>query len=442
MTKGTKAQRFYTDIFYPALLFGCVGAITWAIRGTGGWGGFDGTIVPGMLLGITWYYLSYLRGIDARSTVFWPGFGMSLGGMLGYGLFVSWIQGMFGVFPGEYISISPWYGALWFALCGMAWGGITGIFLGWALGQKKVSSIIWIKRFLFLGGGALAGWIITLLAPTLFFPKYSEEFYTPDKCYYCVSRLYSTNQVIIVYIGAWLGLLLEAYLEKDRDTLLCGAVMGLVYGPAYLISALWVLMYSEAPGYTDWWKVWELTSGLFMGFLYFGLFYYYQKRLNKAEDEKTADPENTKAKMDEISIQTAKPKKWANISFLFGVFFFFVITWYGSTSRMGAFLGFYDVNEVNQYGFPIPRIYLFLSGLMIILIWMARALIKQVKSPSADYFPVTDIHTKMLRTLLFIGFIGSVTIWPASIEILYVLTIAGAVLAHNHLQQQYPIIER
>ena len=40
------------DEWLPMLLFGSMGAITWAIRGTGGWGGIDGTIVPGMTWGL------------------------------------------------------------------------------------------------------------------------------------------------------------------------------------------------------------------------------------------------------------------------------------------------------------------------------------------------------------------------------------------------------
>ena len=52
-------------LWLPILLFGSMGAITWAIRGTGGWGGIDGTIIPGMTWGLLWYYLCYRKGIDA-----------------------------------------------------------------------------------------------------------------------------------------------------------------------------------------------------------------------------------------------------------------------------------------------------------------------------------------------------------------------------------------
>ena len=48
------------------LLFAGIGAITWAIRGSAGWGGIEGTILPGMTWGLLWCYLCHRKGIDAR----------------------------------------------------------------------------------------------------------------------------------------------------------------------------------------------------------------------------------------------------------------------------------------------------------------------------------------------------------------------------------------
>ncbi len=102
------------------LLFASMGAITWAIRGTSGWGGIDGTIVPGMTWGILWWYVCWRRGVDARGVSLWLGLGISLGGELGYGQYVSWIRGSFNV-GDETVPIAPWIGYAWFALCGVGW---------------------------------------------------------------------------------------------------------------------------------------------------------------------------------------------------------------------------------------------------------------------------------------------------------------------------------
>ena len=90
-------QSFIINLGLPMILFGSVGAITWAIRGTGGWGGIQGTILPGLSWGILWYYLSYRRGIDSRSLILWLGLGLAIGGELGYGQYISWIMGRFEV---------------------------------------------------------------------------------------------------------------------------------------------------------------------------------------------------------------------------------------------------------------------------------------------------------------------------------------------------------
>ena len=47
------------ELLLSILLFGSMGAITWAIRGTSGWGGVDGTIVPGLTCGLLWTYLCF-----------------------------------------------------------------------------------------------------------------------------------------------------------------------------------------------------------------------------------------------------------------------------------------------------------------------------------------------------------------------------------------------
>jgi len=83
------------ELVLTVLLFGSIGAITWAIRGTAGWGGVDGTVIPGLMWGILWYYVAFRKGIDARGVVLWLGLGLALGGELGYGQYTSWIRGIF-----------------------------------------------------------------------------------------------------------------------------------------------------------------------------------------------------------------------------------------------------------------------------------------------------------------------------------------------------------
>jgi hypothetical protein len=146
------------------LLFGSIGAITWAIRGSDGWGGIDGVIVPGLTWALMWYYVCYRKGIDARGIVLWLGMGIALGGELGYGQYVSWIRGMFNV--GErVIPVAPWVGYVWFVICGIGMGAPGDILLGWVLHGKTSSGVWLIRAFLILAlfvvlfdlGGPVAG---------------------------------------------------------------------------------------------------------------------------------------------------------------------------------------------------------------------------------------------------------------------------------------------
>ena len=42
------------ELLLTMLLFGGIGGITWAVRGTNGWGGVQGTLIPGMTWGVLW----------------------------------------------------------------------------------------------------------------------------------------------------------------------------------------------------------------------------------------------------------------------------------------------------------------------------------------------------------------------------------------------------
>ncbi len=161
-----------------ALLFGCVGAIAWAIRGTSGWGGIDGVIVPGMAWGILWYWVCRCRGVDARGIGLWLGMGVSIGGEWGYGQYVGWIRGIFEV-GDETIHVASAHGYFWFVLIGVAWAAPGGIALGWLLGGTE-SLHRWLTRIVAPLGVALLGRMLIQIQPGWFFPNYSLGIYVPQ----------------------------------------------------------------------------------------------------------------------------------------------------------------------------------------------------------------------------------------------------------------------
>jgi hypothetical protein len=280
------------------LLFGSVGAITWAIRGTNGWGGIDGTIVPGMTWGLLWYYVCYRKGIDARGIVLWLGMGIALGGELGYGQYVSWIRGIFNV-DGQTIPISPWIGYAWFVICGVGWGAPGGIVLGWAL-SRKASTGCWLARSLLmlilivllfnlgtpllgLGAVELLGRRLVQSCPWLLYPNAGLGLYTGELGKDLERTVYTNTQNFAVLLW-WVGAMAVAALQRDRATLTAGAVLGGGFGIGFVLSALWCLGYGFAPDYVDWWKIWELNAGFNLGLLYVVALYWATREVDRTHD--------------------------------------------------------------------------------------------------------------------------------------------------------------
>ena len=443
----SKKDQLMQQLIYPMLLFGGIGAITWAIRGTAGWGGFDGAIIHGMIWGILWYYISYLRGIDARFESFWLGIGVSIGGMWGYGQYVSWIQSEFlldnssGTW--EMISISPLYGYLWFFICGVAWLGIGGIFLGWALGDIHSSFNLkkWIIRILVPLGFALLGILLTKILPQAFFPLYTEELYSENVCNQC-ERTISTNTTNTAAIMWWVGALVVAKIEKDSTTIKVGSILGIGFGFGFAIAGIWCLGYKFNSAFIDWWKVWEMTDGLFAGFLYALALYLVQKDFDQAFDSKYkgdfTNESNLKSleKVLEVeilntdnilnnseSLQSLKKKRppqklelYKNWAIIFTAFLLLLVAWYGGTFKLGVFLDLYDEATIGQYGFNSDRWWLLIPVALIFIIVTLRKMVahyQQAQASSYRSFEVRNIHEKILHLLLFLSFLGIMTIWDA-----------------------------
>lgn len=232
------------ELFLPILLFGSIGAITWAIRGTAGWGGVDGTVVPGLMWGVLWYYLCYRKGIDARGVVLWLGLGIALGGELGYGQYVSWIQGNFFTANGP-IAIKPWLGYFWFIVCGIGWGAPGGILLGWAIG-KRVSIRKWIIRSLvlvillvLLFASPVVDWLGELLLKTnsnILFPNANLGLYNNDLDEHLIRTVYTNTQNFAVVVW-WIIVLIVVALQRDRTTVITGILNRYRLAETYLLRA-------------------------------------------------------------------------------------------------------------------------------------------------------------------------------------------------------------
>lgn len=485
------------EIILVMLLFGSVGAIAWAIRGTAGWGGVDGTIIPGLMWGVLWYYLAFRKGIDARGIILWLGLGLALGGELGYGQYTSWIRGMFYV-GDEIIYIEPWLGYFWFAMCGIGWAAPGGIILGWALG-KRVSASRWILRSLllfvllvFLFAWPFVDWLSLILVKSnsgILFPNAELGIYAGELGKHLSRTIYTNTQNFAVVIW-WIVALVEALINRDKTTLVVGLILGAGFGFGFMQSAAWALGYGVDPKYIDWWKIWELNSGFNLGILYAVTFYWAVKHStqNMNSDKIVKDSlENgnqfskwkdtlflafagsillffvgfeyffwtglglTLFYFVSILLTSNKPinnseisERRKNVFLIYSIFYLIFLMFHGGSETLGIVLELYEEDAVSQYSWPLERILLF-APVALFLISVAIIKIKNALSGKTLRNDSTKVPSNLsvwiLDLIMILGFIGALSIWPAKIGIIYALFIFLSVFAFNRLEQRFNVID-
>ena len=474
------------DLLLPILLFGSMGAITWGIRGSAGWGGVDGTVLPGLMWGVLWYYLAYRNGLDGRGVVLWLGLGIAIGGELGYWQYVSWIRGI--LQTGESTKIEPWLGYLWFTLCGIGWAAPGGIILGWVLG-RNVSSKQWILRsimivplLLILFAWPFIDWLseyLLLINSSVLFPNIEYGLLISELDSYQGQTLYTNTQTISVIVWWVINLFFEAF-QKDKTTLITGLIIGGGFGIGFLQSALWCYGYGIAPNYIDWWKVWELNAGFNLGLLYAVTFYWSvkskDKMYNSSKSSKNVVLQNfpewyktlflaiggsilifftafeyffwigiaiiifyfssmlltTIGSLDSNNIDDRRK----NFLLYFSIFFLLFLMFFDGSYSMGVILELYSAKEVLQYDWPLER-YLLFVPLSLILISVTIFKLRQILFVNKNN-DCAKLHSGRIVDLMTVmGFIGAVSIWPGKVGVLYALFIIIAIFAFNKIENKF-----
>ena len=496
-TRSGRKHSIVYELLLPILLFGSIGAISWAIHGTAGWGGVDGTVVPGLMWGVLWYYLAYRNGIDARGIVLWLGLGIALGGELGYGQYVSWIRGIFDV-GDETTAIEPWLGYFWFIMCGSGWAAPGGILLGWALGERVstsrwiIRSIILILLLVLLFAWPVVDWLSEYLLKansTILFPNADLGIYSAELGKHLSRTVYTNTQNCGVVVW-WIIALLEATFQRDKTTMITGLIIGGGFGLGFLLSALWTLGYGVAPTYIDWWKMWELNSGFNLGLLYAVTFYWAIRNIDKTiKSKKTiTEEEEVRTKHQEwrdtlflsfggflllffvgfeyffwtglalslfyfiaMSLTTIGnldsnliEERRKNISLIYSIFFLVFIMFHGGSERLGIVFELYSLDEVTQYSWPLKRILFFvpaatvISGVAIFKMWNVLRLDAQKSKLS---FMMSKQSMLLVDLMTTMGFIGVLSIWPAKISVFYALFLVFTIFALNRLEHRFDSID-
>lgn len=270
--------RVFRDLLIPAFMMGGFGLFYWAIRGTGGFGGSSGAMFVGLGWAACWYYLSNDK--HARSgkpygsgfTVIAIIISTTLGGLHGYGQFLSWIRGTFRLDgSGDTVDVNPAWGWMALVQCGLCWGGVIGLGIGWTRSRKKTVPADWFLRIAFTVAGALVGYVLYVALPQIMLPLYNEGYYSdlianPD----CL-RTMETARSSAIQLGAFFGLLAYEFFRKDWRNVKMALLVGGGFAAAFSFGALWFFetWFPNQPS----WKSWEMTigcgGGVTLGFAFF-----------------------------------------------------------------------------------------------------------------------------------------------------------------------------
>lgn len=263
------------DYVLFAIVMSLMGGLYWGVRGSGGYGGEGGAMLAGAGWATWWYLASYV-GAGANRRPYggvWvvPAivFGVAVGGFTGYGVYISWLSGVFHYnFPDEGRPIAPGIGFFMLFLCGLHWGGIAGAFLAWCAPRRPFPGWLWIPRIAMgVGGAGLALWWLRAY-PQAHLPFYSEGIYD-NTDYASVQRTRNQIEPIGQHLGALAGFLLFEVARRDWRAVGVMVVMALGFAVPFCVGGIWHTFQGSGLN-LGWWKHWEMSIGLGGG-LAFGL---------------------------------------------------------------------------------------------------------------------------------------------------------------------------
>lgn len=275
------------DFFLPILLFAALGGMSWAVRGSAGYGSVKGCIFAGVLWGAAWWFIARNpSGPNARRYASgWVILALTLGiGFAGARGWAQWQTFFDGVLQtntslGEKVDIAPFHGYIWLFIAGVPWAGLGACLLAWCATEKPLAAWQWFMR-LFCGFGAafFASWLFDAY-PQWFLPLYStmKDQYADATANPNLKRLINDNGAAIQHLGFYLGFLLFEIGRRDWKNVVLITTVGLVNGVGWALLANWHWSKAIWPTMENYWRGWESTSGISIG-IALGLAYYLVNR--------------------------------------------------------------------------------------------------------------------------------------------------------------------
>jgi hypothetical protein len=274
------------DLFLPTILFAAVGGMTWAVRGSSGYGASAGCIFAGVMLGTAWWFIArepaatqsrrYASGwiILAMTVAF--GISGNRGWMQWPGFFDSKLA--LDYKHGEFVPISRAYGFLWLFLAGVPWAGLGACFMAWCASGRRTALWQWILRLACgIGMAYLLGFVLFKRYPGVFLPLYEslKDKYdalladhtlkaTPN-----LRRLIGDNHTAMMHMGLYLGFLLFEVLRRDWKNVTLIGTVGVLNGIGWSLLQNWSWASKFWPdAQHNFWRSWETSGGISIGIAY------------------------------------------------------------------------------------------------------------------------------------------------------------------------------
>ena len=288
------------DLFLPTVLFATLGGMSWAVRGSAGFGSMKGCIFAGVLWGAAWWFISREPGgkQTRRYSSGWIVLALTIGvGVAGERGWMQWrsffnerLYTDYG--QGEFIPIDRSYGFLWLFLAGIPWAGLGACLLAWCGSGRPTRAWQWAVR---IGCGFAGAYLLTFLLrsfPDFFLPLYDtlavkyNAVDTDPEFSKNVFKLARDTREGLTHLGFYLGFLAFEIGRRDWKNVTLILTVGLFNGACWSLLQNWQWANKVWPGMSfNWWRCWESSGGISIGLAY-GVAYFLVNR--RMSDEETA----------------------------------------------------------------------------------------------------------------------------------------------------------
>ena len=287
--RGNDEHNLTHDFVLPTLLFAALGGMTWAVRGSSGYGASAGCIFAGVTLGTAWWFIARdsTAAQSRRYASGWIILAMTVGfGIAGNRGWMQWPHFFnetlyidYG--SGESVPISRTYGFVWLFLAGIPWAGLGACALAWCASGRHTTPWQWLVR---LGCGIGMAYILSVFLygrfPGVFLPLYDslEDEYRDLDAHRSLWKLVRDNREAMQQMGLYLGFLMFEVARRDWKNVTLILTVGLVNGAGWSLLQNWMWASRLWPGAQfNFWRAWETSGGISIGIAY-GVAYYLVNR--------------------------------------------------------------------------------------------------------------------------------------------------------------------